>query len=175
MLTKLFDHGSCGWNESLRFGEHNYAQSALMRNPERHHSVPGRLVIDDRAAARIGESVSQHARLASAQAECRHVGRNRPGIDGKQPIRLGQGLDSRVGWSFALYLQDGCVGYHHGRSQSLQHICNVHGTSTPKVNQQKVSFTLKIVSGNMQRELSNQWLGGKASGEPIRCERCQQQ
>ncbi len=82
MLAKLLDHGACGRNESLRFREENDPQSALMRNPEYRRGVPGRLVIDDRSATGIGQGVSQHGSLASAQTERRHVGRNRPRIDG---------------------------------------------------------------------------------------------
>jgi hypothetical protein len=122
MLAKLLDHGARGRNESLRFAEDNYPQSALMRNSEPSRGVPGRLVIDDGSAAGIGKGVSQHGSLAIAQTERRHVGRNRPRIDGNQPDRLGQRLNRRVGRSFALYFQDGCLRYHHGRPQSPQQV-----------------------------------------------------
>ncbi len=67
MLTKLLDHRSCGGNEPLRLGEHDYPQSTLMRNPERRCGVPGRLVIEKGAATRIGQGVSQHRTLTIAQ------------------------------------------------------------------------------------------------------------
>lgn len=112
----------------MRLGQDNDAQSTLMGNAQGCGGVPGCLIINDCSATGIGQRVSQDSGFAIAQSERRHVGRNRPRIDGSQPRRLGQRLNGRVGRSSALDFQDGCLRDHHGGPQLLQQVKVSHAT-----------------------------------------------